>query len=53
MVVKAKKQKVQKKKEKKFFKNYKKCLEAAQMQRKINYLRKKKLGIDSSKENNK
>ena len=32
------------------FEDYKNCLEAAQLERKINYLRKKKIDVDSLKE---
>ena len=47
-----KKQKTQKSssKRKLKFRDYKNCLEAAQIQRKVNYLRKKKIDGDSLKE---
>ena len=32
------------------FQDYKDCLETAQIERKINYLRKKRIGVDSLKE---
>ena len=35
------------------FENYKNCLEAAQLENKINYIEKNKTNIDSIKENNK
>ena len=35
------------------FKDCKNCLEAAQIERKINYLRKKKIDLDSLKEDKK
>ena len=35
------------------FNDYKNCLEAAQIERKINYLRKKKIDVDSRKEDKK
>ena len=52
-----KKQKAQKcvsyKKQNLNFKIIKNCLEAAQIERKINYLRKKKIDVDSLKEDQK
>ena len=49
-VVKIKKQKAQKRcviKRKLKFQDYRNCLEAAQIERKINYLRKKKIDVGS------
>ena len=53
MVVKIKKQKVQESVIKRRFKceNYKNCLEATQLENKLNYLEKNKIDIDSLKEN--
>ena len=53
MVVKIKKQKVQESVIKRRFKceNYKSCLEATQLENKLNYLEKNKIDIDSLKEN--
>ena len=51
--MKRKKQKGQKKwvtKRKLKFQDYKNCSEAAQIERKINYFRKKKIDVDSQKE---
>ena len=50
--VKIKKQKAQKKRKLKF-ENYKNCLEATQLENKINYIEKNKIDIDSIKENHK
>ena len=53
-VVKLKKQKAQEgvsKKRKVKFENYKNCLEASQLENKINYLEKTKIDIDSIKKN--
>ena len=54
-VLKIKKQKAQKSviKRKLKFENYKNCLEATQLGKKINYLQKNKTDIDSIKENHK
>ena len=53
MVVKIKKQKVQESVIKRRFKceNYKNCLEATQLENKLNHLEKNKIDIDSLKEN--
>ena len=40
-------------KRKRKFQDYKNCLEAAQIERKKNYLREKKIGVDSLKEDKK
>ena len=42
-----------KKKRKLKFENYKNCLEATQLENKINYIEKNKIDIDSIKENHK
>ena len=52
-MMKIKKQKAQKKcviKRKLKFKDYKKCLEVAQIERKINYFKKNRIDVDSVKE---